>query len=143
MGWHAEELTSGKGLGEACLLLPNVGDHVVAAPHRDGQTVKKEYAPTESGFASLEFDHSGDDKVVKIRMISKSPPFQMKLGILAGEPFAGFCRDPLYRGGLDVVRKEVWPSYRSSSGVRLWWELKEPKGPKRAIVVDRHCIVLS
>ena len=45
-------------------------------------------------------------------------------------PYVPFCRDPLYRGGLDVNRKEAWPFYRTSSGVRLCWELEEPKGPK-------------
>jgi len=30
-------------------------------------------------------------------------------------------------GGLDV---EAWPFYRTISGVRLCWELDEPKGPK-------------
>ncbi|KAJ1471269.1 hypothetical protein T484DRAFT_3536383 [Baffinella frigidus] len=33
-------------------------------------------------------------------------------------------------GGPDVIRKEAWPFCRISSGVRLWWELKEPQGPK-------------
>ena len=33
-------------------------------------------------------------------------------------------------GGLDVIRKEAWSFYRTSSGVRLCWELEEPKGPK-------------
>ena len=33
-------------------------------------------------------------------------------------------------GGLHVIRKEAWPFYRTSSGVRLCWELEEPKGPK-------------
>jgi len=32
--------------------------------------------------------------------------------------------------GLDVIRKEAWPFYRTISGVRLYWELEEPKGPK-------------
>ena len=37
----------------------------------------------------------------------------------------------LYRGGgLDVIRKKAWPSYRTSSGALLCWELEEPKGPK-------------
>ena len=36
----------------------------------------------------------------------------------------------LCTGGLDVIRKEAWPFYRTSSGVRLCWELEEPKGPK-------------
>ena len=26
---------------------------------------------------------------------------------------------------------EAWPLYRTISGVRLCWELEEPKGPKR------------
>ena len=33
-------------------------------------------------------------------------------------------------GGLDVIRKEAWSFYRTSSGLRLCWELEEPKGPK-------------
>ena len=32
--------------------------------------------------------------------------------------------------GLDVIRKEAWSLYRTISGVRLYWELEEPKGPK-------------
>ena len=39
-------------------------------------------------------------------------------------PLAG-----LYRG-YHVIRKEAGPFYRTSSSVRLWWEFKEPKGPK-------------
>jgi len=31
---------------------------------------------------------------------------------------------------VDVIRKEAWPFYRTISGVRLCWELEEPKGPK-------------
>ena len=27
------------------------------------------------------------------------------------------------------IRKEAWPFHRTSSGVRLWWELDEPKSP--------------
>ena len=30
----------------------------------------------------------------------------------------------------DVIRKEPWPFYRTISGVRLCWELEQPKGPK-------------
>jgi len=36
----------------------------------------------------------------------------------------------LCTGGLDVIRKEAWPLYRTISGVSLCWELEEPKGPK-------------
>ena len=37
--------------------------------------------------------------------------------------------------GLDVIRNEAWPSYRTSSGVRLCWELEESNGPKGLVVV--------
>jgi hypothetical protein len=33
-------------------------------------------------------------------------------------------------GGYHVIRKEAEPFCRTSSSVRLWWEFKEPKGPK-------------
>ena len=36
----------------------------------------------------------------------------------------------LFTGGLDVMRKEAWHFYRTCSGVRLCWELKEPTGPE-------------
>ena len=36
----------------------------------------------------------------------------------------------LCTGGLDVIQKEAWPFYRTISGVRLCWELEEPKGSK-------------
>ena len=36
----------------------------------------------------------------------------------------------LCTGGLDVIRKEAWPFYRAISGVRLCWELEQPKGPE-------------
>ena len=36
----------------------------------------------------------------------------------------------LCTGGPDVIRNEAWSFYRTSSGVRLCWELEEPKGPK-------------
>jgi len=35
----------------------------------------------------------------------------------------------LCTGGL-VIRTEAWPFYRTSSDVRLCWELEEPQGPK-------------
>ena len=31
-------------------------------------------------------------------------------------------------GGLDVIRKEAWPFCRTTSGVRLCWQLKGHKG---------------
>ena len=34
------------------------------------------------------------------------------------------------QGSLNVIRKEAWLFYRKSSGVRLWWVLEEPRGPK-------------
>ena len=42
----------------------------------------------------------------------------------------------------DVIRKEAWPFYRTSSGVRLCWELEEPKGPKGSILYA-ECSVQS
>ena len=36
----------------------------------------------------------------------------------------------LCTGGLDVIQKEAWAFFRTSSGVRLCWELEEPNGPK-------------
>ena len=30
----------------------------------------------------------------------------------------------------EKLRKEAWSFYRTSSGVRLCWELEKPKGPK-------------
>ena len=32
-----------------------------------------------------------------------------------------------------MIRKEARPFYRTISGVRLCWELEEPKGPKGAV----------
>jgi len=46
-----------------------------------------------------------------------------------GYPLAGSAAI-LCTGGLDVTRQEAWPFYRTISGVRLCWELEEPKGPK-------------
>ena len=40
--------------------------------------------------------------------------------VLTGGPLeSGFC-----------ARKEAWSFYRTGSGVRLCWELEEPKEPK-------------
>ena len=36
-----------------------------------------------------------------------------------------------------MIREEAWPFYRTSSGVRLWWESKEPKGPKQDEMIQR------
>ena len=39
----------------------------------------------------------------------------------------------------DVIQREAWPFYNTSSGVRLCWELEEakgPEGPKHASQVD-------
>ena len=44
-------------------------------------------------------------------------------------------------GELDVIRKEAWSFYRTISGVRLCWELEEPRGPKgpqQRLVLDRR-----
>ena len=40
----------------------------------------------------------------------------------------------LCTGGLDVIRKEAWPFYRTSSGVRLCWSSKNLKDLKDEIV---------
>ena len=45
----------------------------------------------------------------------------------------------LCAGGLDVIRKEAWPFYRTISGVRLCWELEEPKGPEGRSADRRRC----
>ena len=45
-------------------------------------------------------------------------------------------------GGLDVIRKETWPSSRTTFGVRLCWELEEPIGPKGLAEVGRALDVL-
>ena len=46
-----------------------------------------------------------------------------------GYPLAGSAAILCTRG-LDVIRKEAWPFYRTIFGVRLCWELEEPQGPK-------------
>ena len=38
--------------------------------------------------------------------------------------------------GLNVIRKEAWPFYRTISGVRLYWVLEEPKEPKKKEVKE-------
>ena len=56
-----------------------------------------------------------------------------------------FSRDPLCRGGgLDMIRKEAWPFYRTSSGVRSCWVSKSLKDVKDFIEQDlsrgqTHC----
>jgi len=37
-----------------------------------------------------------------------------------------------------VIRKEAWTFYRTISGVRLCWELEEPKGPKGHMIKKTH-----
>ena len=44
-------------------------------------------------------------------------------------------------GSHHVIRKEAGLFYRTSSSVRLWWEFKEPKGPKGPQVV--YTLMLS
>ena len=48
--------------------------------------------------------------------------------VLVHEPASGHSLD--CTGGLDVIRTEAWLVYRTSSGVRLCWELEERQGPK-------------
>ena len=40
-----------------------------------------------------------------------------------------------------MIRKEAWSFYRTISGVRLCWELKEPKGPKKGQRGSKHTTV--
>ena len=44
--------------------------------------------------------------------------------------FSRFLLRSSVLGGYHVIRKEAGPFCRTSSSVRLWWELEEPKGPK-------------
>ena len=37
-------------------------------------------------------------------------------------------------GGLNVIRKDTWLFCRTSSGVRLCWQLEEPKGPEGVVL---------
>ena len=65
----------------------------------------------------------------------KSHPFEDTL--LAGST-ATLCT-----GGLDVIRKEAWPFYRTIFGVCLCWQLEEAVGPE-GLEVDQwgralHC----
>ena len=48
-----------------------------------------------------------------------------------GYLFSRFLPRSSAPGGLNVIPKEAWLSCRSSSGVRLCWELEEPNGPKK------------
>ena len=69
-----------------------------------------------AGDAKRPMAHGGSEAVPPL------PRIQSSL-FLPLEPFTP-------RGGLDVIRKEAWSFYRTISGVRLCWELEEPKGPK-------------
>jgi hypothetical protein len=48
------------------------------------------------------------------------------------------CKLYICKGGLDVIRKESWPFYKTSSGVRLCWELEKPKGPTCVHIVHTY-----
>jgi len=77
-------------------------------------------------------------KKKKIRRVWKGADllvvWQQLLGGLRVDLIGGCAfRDGLCTGGLDVIRKEAWPFYRTISGVRLFWELEEPKGPKMRV----------
>jgi len=53
-------------------------------------------------------------------------------------------REARCRGGPDVIRKAAWPFYRTISGVRLCWELEEPKGPQGSVAFrhDQSCAAM-
>jgi len=55
--------------------------------------------------------------------------FGLTLARLRINPLAGSATI-LCIGGLDSIRKDAWPFYRTISGARLYWVLEEPKGPK-------------
>ena len=57
-------------------------------------------------------------------------PQESSSATLARLQAAGAHAGAVCTGGLDVIRKEAWPFYRTISGVRLHWVLEEPKGPK-------------
>ena len=38
--------------------------------------------------------------------------------------------NPLYVGGFHVIREEAGLYCKTSCGVRLWWQIKEPNGPR-------------
>ena len=47
-------------------------------------------------------------------------------------------------GSLNVTRKEAWLFCRTSFGVRLCWELEEPKGPKpKGSIRKQKCFLCS
>ena len=54
-------------------------------------------------------------------------------GLQRNQPKRYICLQPvaaiLCTGGPDVIKQEAWPFYRTNFGVRLCWELEEPKGP--------------
>jgi len=45
-------------------------------------------------------------------------------------PFSRFLPRSSAPGGLNVIRKEAWLLCRTSSGIRLCWEIEERKAPK-------------
>jgi len=47
------------------------------------------------------------------------------------------------QGGLDEIRKEAWPFYRTISGVRLYWVLEELKGPQGRVGGARSLCAMS
>ena len=55
--------------------------------------------------------------------------FRPDSGTLSNYHLAGSATI-LCTGRADVIQKGAWPFYRTISGVRLCWELEEPKGPK-------------
>jgi len=55
-------------------------------------------------------------------------PFERYLSRVIPGPFERYF-SRVVPGPFDVIRKEAWSFYRTSSGVRLYWELEEPKGP--------------
>ena len=42
--------------------------------------------------------------------------------------------------GPDVIRKEAWSFYRRNSGIRLCWELEDPKGPAGLCIIADYLL---
>ena len=42
-----------------------------------------------------------------------------------------------------MIREEAWPFHRTISGVRLCWELEEPKGPKGQALMRRGTLLIT
>ena len=68
-------------------------------------------------------------KDLKVKCDPKAKVFYLQSFLRKGVSLGGVGRNQNLKDLKDqVIRKEAWPFYRTSSGVRLCWELEEPKG---------------